>query len=156
MRARGFTLIEMAVVVAIVGVLAVGIAPVSSLIQQRTQERALKQALRDIRVALDRYHKAYESGMIPRQAGASGYPPSLDVLTEGIQDVRSPTPRKIYFLRRLPRDPMFADPRAPAAATWGLRSYDSPPDAPQAGKDVFDVYSLAPGVGLNGIPYRDW
>jgi general secretion pathway protein G len=71
-------------------------------------------------------------------------------------DIRSPTPKKIYFLRRLPRDPFFPDARAPAAATWGLRSYASPADDPQPGKDVFDVYSLATGSGLNGVPYRDW
>lgn len=156
MAQRGFTLIEMAVVVAIVGVLAAGLAPVTSLIQKRSQERELRLALREIRSALDRYHKAHEAGIIARQADGSGYPPNLDVLTEGVADIRSPTPRKIYFLRRLPRDPLFVDLRASAAATWGLRSYESPPGAPQPGRDVYDVYSLSAGVGLNGIPYREW
>jgi general secretion pathway protein G len=40
--------------------------------------------------------------------------------------------------------------------TWGLRSYESPPDDPSPGKDVFDIYSLDKGVGLNGIPYSKW
>lgn len=152
----GFTLIEMAVVVAIIGILAVGVAPLASHAQQRTKEHALRQALRDIRTAIDRYRKEYDAGALPRQADLSGYPPSLEALTEGIPDIRSPTPKKIYFLRRLPRDPFFPDARAPAAATWGLRSYASPADDPQPGKDVFDVYSLAAGSGLNGVPYRDW
>lgn len=156
MRCRGFTLIEMAVVVAIIGILAVGVAPLSSLVQQRNKEHELRQALRDIRGALDRYHQAGETGSLLRQADGTGYPPNLEVLTQGVADVRSPQAKILYFLRRLPRDPFFPDARAPAEATWGLRSYASSADNPQPGKDVFDVYSLAPGVGLNGVPYRDW
>jgi len=155
-RAAGFTLIEMAVVVAIVGILASGVAPLSRLLQQRAQERELRQALRDIRGALDRYHAAHEAGIVARQADGAGYPPSLEALTEGVPDTRSGDGRKLYFLRRLPRDPFFPDPRAPAVATWGLRASDSPPDEPRPGRDVFDVHSLSPASGLNGVPYRDW
>lgn len=153
---RGFTLIEMAVVVAIIGVLAVGVAPLAGHVQKRAQERELRQALRDIRGAIDRYHKAVEAGSVLRSADGTGYPASLKELTEGITDIRSPDARKLYFLRRLPRDPFFLDSRAPAEATWGLRSYASPADNPQPGKDVFDVYSLSSAIGLNGVPYREW
>jgi general secretion pathway protein G len=62
----------------------------------------------------------------------------------------------MYFLRRVPRDPMFPDATVAAADTWGLRSYKSPASDPQPGDDVFDVYTLAQGKGLNGITYREW
>jgi general secretion pathway protein G len=73
----------------------------------------------------------------------------------GIPDAKSTTGAKLYFLRRIPRDP-FADPSIPAARTWALRSYASPPDAPAPGKDVFDVASQSFELGLNGISYRRW
>lgn len=156
MRARGFTLIELVVTVAIVALLATMALPLAELATRRSQEQELRSALREIRAAIDAYKKAYDEGRVTRIAGATGYPPSLEVLADGVDDVRSPERKKLYFMRRLPRDPFARDPRLPAARTWGLRSYDSPPDDPHEGRDVFDVYSLAPGDGLNGRAYREW
>lgn len=155
-RGRGFTLIELAVVVAIIGVLAVAAVPVAELAVQRSREQELRHALRQIRTALDAYKRAHDEGSILKRTGASGYPPSLEVLAGGVEDARNPQHAKIYFLRRLPRDPMEPDPSISAADTWGKRAYASPPDAPQEGEDVFDVYSRSERVGLNGIPYREW
>jgi len=157
-RTHGFTLIELAITVAIVGVLASMALPLAETTVRRSKEAELRTALRQIRESIDAYKRAGEQpeARIQVRADASGYPPRLEDLVEGVEDIRRPDLAKIYFLRRLPRDPFAGDPELAAAETWGRRSYASPPDNPQPGEDVFDVYSLAEGVGLNGIPYRQW
>lgn len=156
MRARGFTLIEMLVVVLIVGILASAALPLAELTQRRAKEAELCANLRTLRTAIDDYKKAWDDGRIEHQTQDTGYPPDLETLVKGVADAKSAkSGKRIYFLRRVPRDP-FADPLLPAARTWGLRSYDSPPDAPQRGTDVYDVYSTSPGEGLDGVPYRQW
>jgi general secretion pathway protein G len=156
MRQRGFTLVELMVTVAIIGILATVALPVAQLSLQRSKEQELRIALRQVRDAIDAHKQASDEGRIVRRAGQSGYPPSLQVLVDGVEDARSPKKARIYFLRRLPRDPFSADPAEAAALTWGKRSYASPPDDPREGDDVFDVYSLSQATGLNGVPYRNW
>ncbi|TKB71481.1 MAG: type II secretion system protein [Nitrospira sp.] len=153
---RGFTLVELVMTVAIVGVLASAAMPLASLVVQRSKEQELRQSLLQIREALDAHRWAFDQGRIPRGVTDSGFPKSLLDLTEGVVDQTSSDKKRIVFLRRLPRDPLSLDPSAPAEETWGLRSYESPPDDPSPGNDVFDVYSLHEGVGLNGIPYSKW
>ena len=155
-RQRGFTLVEMLAVVTIVGILAAAAQPLAVWVYKRQREAELRQALRTLRGGLDAYFQAAKEGRITLRADESGYPPDLQTLVAGAVDSRDPRKAKrIYFLRRLPRDPT-ADPSLPAAQTWGLRSYDSPPDAPAPGRDVFDVYSLSEGIALDGSRYRDW
>jgi general secretion pathway protein G len=153
---RGFTLIELVITVTIVGLLATVAMPLAELTVKRGKEQELHAALREIRTALDGYKRAADQGRIEQEADASGYPPSLEVLVTGVEDSASPERKKIYFLRRLPRDPLFPDGSAEPAGTWGLRSYASPPDEAQAGDDVYDVYSLATGKALDGSAYRNW
>lgn len=155
-RHHGFTLIELVVTVAIVAILSMVALPMAEMAVKRSKEQDLQHALRQIRSALDAYRQAVEEGRILATAGGSGYPASLDDLVMGVDDASSPVPRKIYFLRRLPRDPFASDPQQPASETWGTRSYASPAEEPQPGEDVFDVYSRAPEAGMNGIPYREW
>jgi len=154
--AQGFTLTELVITVAIVALLASVALPVSELAVQRTKEQELRRTLRQIREAIDLYKQASDEGRIRKSVGDSGYPKKLEELAEGVDDQKSPKKEKVYFLRRIPRDPLNADPTLSAAASWGKRSYASPPDDPREGDDVFDVFSLAPGKGINGQPYRDW
>ncbi|HZE90533.1 MAG TPA: type II secretion system protein [Rhizobacter sp.] len=151
----GFTLVELLITVVILALLAGGAMSFADLAVKRTQEQELRTALRQIRDAIDAYKAAADANRIRKAADESGYPPSLSTLSEGVADPSSLKGKKLYFLRRLPRDPL-ADPALPAEATWGLRSYDSDASDPQPGRDVFDVYSLSPRVSLGGRPYREW
>lgn len=154
-REKGFTLIELLVTVVIVAILASVALPLSELSRQRAKEQELRQALREIRTAIDAYKQAVDEGRVIRSLDQSGYPPKLSLLAEGVTDVKSPVAKKLYFLRRIPMDP-FAENPTNAEFSWGKRSYDSPPDSPREGRDVYDVYSLSTRTGLNGITYREW
>jgi len=146
---KGFTLIELLITVAILGLLASVALPLAEVTVQRGKEQELRRSLRELRDAIDAYKRAADEGAIDKPAGKSGYPASLAVLVEGAVDRRDPKGARIHFLRRVPLDPVGAEP-------WALRSYASPADAPRDGEDVFDVYSKSTATGLNGVPYREW
>jgi len=157
----GFTLIELIVTVAIIGVLASATMPLLKMTVQRTKENELKLNLREIRNAIDAYKKAVDEGRIKKNVDDTGYPPNLEILVEGADDIKSPKRQKIIFLRKIPMDPMAKiDPIAGVeidpSEMWGLRSYNSSADDPSEGEDVFDVYSLSPSIGSNGVPYAKW
>ncbi|HZF16719.1 MAG TPA: type II secretion system protein [Steroidobacteraceae bacterium] len=155
-RAAGFTLIELVITVAILGLLASVAMPLVELTVKRGKEQELRVALRELRIAIDAYKDAADKGRIEREADTSGYPPTLDALYTGVPDISTPELKPMYFLRRLPRDPFFPDPGVPASRTWGLRSFASPPESPEPGDDVYDVFSNSTGTALNGTAYRDW
>jgi len=155
-RGRGFTLIELLVTLAIMALLGAMVVPVGQTVVQRRNEAALRTALREIRSSIDAYKRAADEGRIAKAAGATGYPAKLELLVDGVVDLRSPKKAKIYFMRRLPRDPFNGNPELSDAQTWGKRSYASEANEPREGDDVYDVVSTSGKVGLNGIPYSRW
>ena len=152
----GFTLIEMIVTVALVAIIASVATPFVKMHEQREKERELKHALREIRTAIDVYKQADDEGRIARSLDSTGYPRSLDELAAGATDKRDPKGRKIFFLRRVPRDPMNPTLSGSAEDSWGKRSYSSEADDPREDGDVYDVFSLSERKGTNGVPYRKW
>lgn len=162
--AGGFTLIELLVSLALVGLLAAASLPLFEVTSTRMKEAELREALRTIRGGLDAYKAAVDSGMLARKPGESGYPPSLEILTEPLDVANqgnagfgeTSAPQRIVILRHLPRDPFFADASVPAAQTWKTRSYGSRTDDPQPGEDVYDVSSTSARLGLDGTPYESW
>lgn len=157
-RARGFTIVELLVTLALIGVAAAVVLPFGALMQTRAKEAELRVALRSIRQALDSYKAAADSGLIDKGTGSSGYPPNLDVLAQGVPRSAamgiSATP--VVFLRRVPRDPFYPDRETPAAQTWNVRSYGAQEGDFRAGKDVFDVSSKSSATALDGTKVSDW
>jgi general secretion pathway protein G len=151
---QGYTIVEMLVVMAVLGILATAAMPLAELSVKRNKERVLKQDLWEIRHAIDSYKQAYDAGLIAGASPVSGYPSSLEMLVDGVADSKNGG-RRMYFLRRIPTDP-FAAPGVVGAASWATRSYESSPQDPKEGADVFDVFSKSEAVGMNGVPYRQW
>jgi general secretion pathway protein G len=143
----GLTLVELIIVIAVLGVLAVMLLPMVRINAKRDQERELRRDLWEMRSAIDRYKDLADKNSFQTKVDSFGYPPDLDTLVKG-QDVHGV---KIKFLRRLPVDPMTGKDE------WGLRSMQDEPDSDSwGGQNVFDVYSKSEGTGLDGNKYKDW
>jgi len=151
-HSAGLTLIELLVAMTILSILAAGILPLSQMTYKRTREIELRQNLRVIRTAIDRYKQLVDEKKIEVTVSSSGYPESLDALVEGVAVVSESTaPVRMKFLRRIPKDPMVAD------GEWGLRSYsDDHQSEIWGGQDVYDVYSQSDRQALDGSNYKDW
>lgn len=156
MRPSGFTLLELLVCVVIVAIFASMAMPMAEVARQRNQEEELRHALRTIRDAIDAYKDAVDAGFIRKASDESGYPVSLKVLVDVVENAKNPSGDKLYFLRRIPRDPFYPDKEAEPEKTWGLRSYASSAVEPRSGRDVYDVYSAQLGVGLDGTVRQEW
>ena len=149
-RQRGFTMVELAVVAAVVSILAAMAVPVARYTVKRQDELELRFELRMMRDAIDKYKQYSDSGLIPLKLGSEGYPPDLQTLVDGVQLVGQ-LDKKQKFLRRIPTDPMTKK------AEWGLRSFQDEPDSVSwGGQNVYDVYSLSDGRAIDGTKYKDW
>ena len=151
---RGYTFIELLVVVTILMILASAVLPLAQVTSQRQREAELRRNLREIRTAIDKFKDAVDTGQIPTtelRPENQGYPPDLETLVEGVTRANDATATKLKFLRRVPIDPMTN------GADWGVRSYQDKPDSTSwGGQNVFDVYTKSDGTGLDGTKYRDW
>ncbi|WP_026853304.1 type II secretion system protein [Geothrix fermentans] len=150
-RQGGFTLLELVVTATVLLILASVTVPLARNGLKREKELELRRDLREMRLAIDEYKKQADGQKIKAPpAEANGYPESLEVLVEGVPAAGSLN-KKVRFLRRIPVDPFTGK------TDWGLRnSNDDANSSSWGGGHVYDVYSLAPGTGMNGIPYRDW
>lgn len=149
-RKRGYTMVEMVVVCALLVIVAAVALPTAKYSIKRGKEMELRQALRQMRNAIDEFKRYSDAGLIPVELGTDGYPSELEILIEGV-DVVGQIDKSVRFLRRLPVDPMTGE------AEWGLRSFQDDFDSDSwGGENVFDVYSLSEGVGLEGVPYQEW
>ena len=150
---RGFTYFELLATIIILMILATAVMPTAKVLRKRQKEIELRRELRILRTAIDGYKRAVSAGQIGGtdvKVGSEGYPPDLDVLVKGVSQVGK-IDVKLKFLRRLPFDPMTGK------AEWGKRCYqDDPDDTSWCGENVWDVYSLSSGVGLDGTKYKEW
>jgi general secretion pathway protein G len=144
------TLLELIVATAILVILASAALPVSRIAIKRQKEVELREALREMRTAIDRYKDAADRGLIQVALGTEGYPPDLETLVTGVE-LATAKERKVRFLRRIPVDPMTGRP------DWGLRSVqDDPKSNAWGGQNVFDVFSRSTGTAIDGSRYAEW
>lgn len=157
-RSKGFTVIEMLITLALVGIAASVALPLLSLAETRSKEVELRRSLRVLRQAIDSYKTASEAGAIDRETGASGFPPSLKTLTDGVHRSKAigynATP--LYFLRSIPRDPFNPDRTLAPEMTWNIRGSSAKAGDFSRSKDVFDISSKSERIALDGTKYSDW
>ena len=147
-RERGFTLLELIVAATILAILTLLALPLARVTIQREKEKELRQALWEMRDAIDRYKDAADRNMFRTKVDSMNYPPDLDELVKGVEIAGG---KKIRFLRSVPTDPMTK------SKDWGLRSMQDDPDSTSwGGQSVFDVYTKSEGTGLDGTKYKDW
>ena len=147
---RGFTVVELAIVAAMIAILTAMVVPIARYTVKRQKELELKEQLRNMRNAIDKYKQYADSGSIQIQVGSEGYPADLDTLVDGVPQIGQLN-KKLKFLRQVPIDPMTGK------AEWGLRSFQDEPDSISwGGQNIYDVHSLSGGRAIDGSYYKDW
>lgn len=147
---RGFTLVELVACMAIMLILTAVALPLARVHAEHLKETELREDLRDLRTAIDRYKDFSDLGLITVEPDTFGYPPDLETLVRGVP-VKGSKDVRYKFLRKIPVDPMTGN------TDWGLRSMQDDPDSQSwGGQNVFDVYSKSYGTALDGTPYSSW
>lgn len=156
-RREGLTLVEMLVVIAIVGILASAVVPLSRMTVRRVKEIELRSGLRTMRTAIDAFHRdCVVKKLVSDHCSKDNYPESLDVLTKPLK-LAGAGDKTIKYLRRIPRDPFAPAGTDAGADAWGLRSYADMPDSSMwGGENVYDVYSKNDGISSEGSKYSSW
>lgn len=146
---HGVSLLELIVSIAIISTLCGAAVPLARATIRGAKERQLRQALLEIRNAIDRYKEDADHGVFLHKMGTDGYPPDLDTLVKGVE---LPSGGKVIrFLRKIPTDPMTGK------AEWGVRSVEDDPQSDSwGGQNVFDIYSKSDATALDGTKYKDW
>jgi general secretion pathway protein G len=149
-RAHGFTVVELAIVAAMIAILTAMVVPIARYTVKRQKELELRDQLRSMRNAIDKYKQYSDGGLIQIQLGNEGYPPDLETLVDGVPQIGQVN-KKMKFLRQVPIDPMTGK------AEWGLRSFQDDPDSVAwGGSNVYDVHSLCGLRAIDGSYYKDW
>ena len=156
-REQGLTLIELVSCSAIVLILASVAIPVANNWVKRRKELELRQALREIRTAIDKFqwdvdhtYPVMAQKLNGLNASLDHYPEKIEWLYEGF-DIGDAAGTKVKYLRRLPRDPITGKP------DWVLRSsHDQPGSFGTDGLNIFDVHSASEALALDGTPYAEW
>jgi general secretion pathway protein G len=148
----GMTLVELIVAFTILLVLTSMAVPLARNNVRRLKERQLREALKEIHTAIDKYKDMADGGKLGIQKQDSyGYPESLQALVDGVKGSGQAADTKLKFLRRIPIDPMTN------TRDWGLRSMqDDPMSTSWGGQNVFDVYTKSMDKAADGTPYSDW
>jgi general secretion pathway protein G len=124
---KGFTLLELMIVIAIIGILATLAQPMFKTAVLKSREAALKEDLFNIRNVMDQYY-----------ADNGKYPDSLnDLVDKG-------------YMRSIPSDPFTG-----SNTSWRLDPYSGGEGEESAG-GYWDVHSGSDQVGLNGKKYSEW
>ena len=141
---KAFTFVEMIAVITILLVLTTMALPLARNQVRRIRETELREDLRTMREAIDRYKLYSDNQMIPMKVDTFGYPPDLKTLVEGVV-VKGTVKGKYKFLRKIPMEPMTG------SADWGMRSMQDDPDSRSwGGQNVFDIYSKSDATALDG------
>jgi general secretion pathway protein G len=148
---KGLTLVELIVAFTIMLILTTMAVPLARSRVRVARERDLRQALKEMHQAIDKYKDYADLGYLgPQKQGTNNWPETLDVLVEGVK-LPGPDGKKMRFLRRIPVDPFTGK------AEWGMRSdQDDAKSASWGGQCVFDVYSKTTEKAGDGTQYSEW